>query len=203
MTRRWRPGDRVVLREVWRGRVWTGRPVTVVRDTPELVALHMPPGAVWKAARTPQGEPKRLPGGDWILGDAVRYGSALRLSQPGAAHSVEALFKENDDFVCWYINLEEAQRRTPIGFDYMDQTLDIVVYPDLSGWWWKDEDEFAVAQARGIYSPEEAAAIRQEGEKALERLLRREPPLDEAWEEWRPDPGWPVPQLPEGWDALG
>ena len=43
---------------------------------------------------------------------------------------------------CWYVNLQEPIRHTPIGFDTMDHTLDIVIYPDMSEWKWKDEDEF-------------------------------------------------------------
>ena len=31
--------------------------------------------------------------------------------------------------------------RTPMGFDYMDQMLDIVVAPDFSWYRWKDEPE--------------------------------------------------------------
>jgi hypothetical protein len=26
--------------------------------------------------------------------------------------------------------------------------------------------------------------------------LRREPPFDREWAEWRPDPGWAIPALP-------
>jgi hypothetical protein len=31
-------------------------------------------------------------------------------------------------------------------------------------------------------------------------VLAGEPPFDRDWKDWRPDPGWPFPQLPEGWD---
>lgn len=203
MSWRWQAGAQVVLREIWRGRVWSGRPVTVVQDMPELVALHIPPGTRWRPPRMRDGRPLRVPGDDWVLGDAVWFGGTLRLTQPGAAHSVEALFNEKGAFVCWYVNLEEPLRRTAMGFDYMDQTLDIVIAADLSAWWWKDEDEFAEAQAKGIYSPEQARAIRAEGERVIEVVRAGGPPFSDGWERWRPDPGWSLPTLPAGWDALG
>jgi len=28
-----------------------------------------------------------------------------------------------------------------------------------------------------------------------------DPPWPTGWEAWRPDPSWPVPELPPGWDA--
>ena len=43
------------------------------------------------------------------------------LVKPGAAHSVELLWNaETGQFLCWYINLQEPLRRTPLGFDTMD-----------------------------------------------------------------------------------
>ena len=27
-------------------------------------------------------------------------------------------------------------------------------------------------------------------------------PFEEGWENWRPDPDWPLPMIPEGWDQL-
>jgi hypothetical protein len=36
------PGEHVLLREVCQGKVWTLRPVIVVVDAPELVALDEP-----------------------------------------------------------------------------------------------------------------------------------------------------------------
>jgi Protein of unknown function (DUF402) len=39
---------------------------------------------------------------------------------------------EHDAFTCWYVNLEEPFHRTPIGIDFADLELDIVVLPD--GW---------------------------------------------------------------------
>ncbi len=126
----------------------------------------------------------------------------LRLTMPGDAHSVLLFWNERGQFVSWYIDLETQTSRALLGFDSMDQMLDIVVAPDLSWWRWKDEDELEEGLMRGIYSPEQARQIRAEGDRALARLLAREPPLDEPWEHWRPDPSWVPPKLIDGWEAV-
>jgi predicted RNA-binding protein associated with RNAse of E/G family len=106
------------------------------------------------------------------------------------------------DLICWYVNLEEPLRRTASGFDYMDQTLDIVISPDLSEWHWKDEDELAGAVSLGMISGGRAKELRAEGERVAELMKARKSPFDGGWESWRPDETWPVPKLPRGWDEL-
>ncbi|MBL0345175.1 MAG: DUF402 domain-containing protein [Anaerolineales bacterium] len=71
----------------------------------------------------------------------------LMLIVPGEAFSTY-LMRETDtkNLDCWYVNLQEPIRRTPIGFDTMDHTLDIVINPDMSEWKWKDDDEFVNVQ---------------------------------------------------------
>jgi hypothetical protein len=145
----------------------------------------------------------RVPADDWALADAVWTDSRmLYLMTPGAAHSVHLWWKAPDwSFGGWYVNLQEPIRRTRLGFDYMDQTLDIVIEPDLS-WHWKDEHEIDGALATGFLTPEQARAIRAEGERVIERLEARAAPFSDGWEQWHPDPDWPIPELPAGWDSL-
>lgn len=57
MMRPWAMGDRILIREVWRGRVWTARPVTVVQDTSDLIAFYMMPGTRYKHPRATDGGP--------------------------------------------------------------------------------------------------------------------------------------------------
>ncbi|TMB68286.1 MAG: DUF402 domain-containing protein [Chloroflexi bacterium] len=197
------PGDPVIVREVWQGKIWTVRALTIVRDEPDLLVLYQPAGAPWKRPHSLNGRPIRLPDQPWQLHDDAMPEDALRLILPGQAHSVLLIWRKQWELLCWYINLEEPFRRTPLGFDYMDQTLDIVVEPDMSSWRWKDEDEFEEAQAKGIYSRKQALEIRIEGERALERLLFRKPPFDERWEDWRPDPAWAKSAIGGGWHLAG
>jgi hypothetical protein len=106
-----------------------------------------------------------------------------------------------DDRQVWYVNLQDPLKRTRIGFDTVDHALDVVVELDGSSWEWKDEDELAGAVRDGLFSPEEAADFRRWGERAVDRILAREPPFDRGWEDWSPDPAWQAPDLPEGWDG--
>jgi hypothetical protein len=78
----------------------------------------------------------------------------------------------------------------------MDHALDVLVEPDGT-WSWKDEDDLAEAQALGVFSGEEVAAIRAEGERVLSA-----PPWPTGWEDWRPDPSWPGPELRQDWDVV-
>ena len=103
---------------------------------------------------------------------------------------------------CWYTNLEEPLRRILIRFDTMDDLLDIVVSPDRSEWHWKHENEFAEAVALGVYAEEAAHAIRAEGERAVQRLQKGDPPFASAWGSWKPPKGWGIPAMPVGWDRL-
>jgi len=99
------------------------------------------------------------------------------------------------------VNLQEPLRKTRIGFDTLDHELDVIV--EFNGSWrWKDEDELAEAISRGLLPAEDEPRLRSEGERAVRRIVEREPPFDRDWSDWRPDPAWPVPALPEGWDRI-
>ena len=104
---------------------------------------------------------------------------------------------EDGSFRGWYVNLEQPQQRTPLGFDFEDELLDIWVErgkePELL-----DEDELDEAVRRGYFKAQRAAEIRAKAERILAN-----PPWPTGWEDWQPDPGWQVPALPPGWDQLG
>ena len=200
-------GDRIVLREIWRGRVWSARPVIVVQDTPDMLVLYLPSGTPYKRPRTLDGKdvtPATRVLGEWLLADNVwpEDGEYLRLVIPGAPYSVLVFWLENHSAQRdWYINLEDPLCRTTIGFDYMNQILDIIVEPDLSSWFWKDEDEFQEAQELGLISLERARAMRAEGERVVEMLLSGKSVFN-GWENWEPDSAWEIPTLPEGWEKV-
>ena len=196
-----KPGEHVLLREVCQGKVWTLRPVTVVVDTPELVALYIPHGVTWRGAVTLGGETLRVPWEPWTQSAPKVWGNHfLRLSVPGEDYSIAAIWHSSWQMFGWYLNIEEALRPTGFGFDYMDWTLDVFISRDRRFHTWKDEKELAQGVRRGVYSPELAAHIRQVGERGLARFLAREAPFDQPWDKWRPDPGWELPVLPERWE---
>jgi hypothetical protein len=188
------------------GKVWGAVPFIVVQDKPELTVLYMSDGAITKMPSKPDGG--RVKASDrvtstWILQDRDwNKLSLLRLNIPNSMYSVLVFWNAADmSFRSWYINLEEPLRRTAFGFEFLDQWLDVIINPDLSGWHWKDEDEFQEAIDLGLISKEKAAHFRAEGERVANWIQSGQSPFN-GWEKWRPDPSWQTPVLPEGWDVL-
>jgi hypothetical protein len=158
--------------------VWSAYPALVVDD-----------GVVW----LPPGAPYAIGNdlfADWSYAFRVLRRPQLRVTRPGDAFSV-FLFRDG-----WYVNLEAPQRPTQLGFDYEDELLDVWVpfggAPELL-----DEDELAEAVARGFFTPERASEIHAKADRVL-----ADPPWPTGWEDWEPEAGWQVPDLPSGWDVL-
>lgn len=204
----WMPGNQIVLRFTWSGDLAWIEPVTVVEDSPECIALYLAEQTPIKrpvgsnglpVPRSRSHEPRSsVP---WHLGDACWVNtSVLWLARPGDAHAI-GLFWQGPtwEFLGWYGNLQEPLRRTRIGFDSADQALDVQIAPDRT-WRWKDEDEFASVQERGVISARDAVAIRDEGERVIAAVEANRWPFNAGWEHWRPDPAWPIPRIQEGWD---
>ena len=203
MTRYWQQGDQIVLREIFRGRIWSGRPYTIVEDTPQRFIIYMGVGVRWMRPVRRNSSAIRGRELHWTLREAVWPIEALRIVTPGRHHSVLLLWTEEfREFLKWYVNLEDPLTHSAVGFDYLDQFLDIEIAPDLSAWNWKDEDELEDAVANGLMTPQRADLIRAEGIRVIETLDKKAPPFDEQWHLWRPDPQWESPGLPVCWDDL-
>ena len=154
MTRHWQPGEHILLREISRGQVWSGRPYTVVEDTPCGLVLYSGAGVRWMRPARPDGINLRMREPTWVLREDTWYTEALRIVTPGSHHSVLLLWTTGfRELMLWYVNLEDPLIRTPIGFDYLDQLLDIEVAADLSEWRWKDEDQYITPPVRAMYVP--------------------------------------------------
>jgi uncharacterized protein len=199
------PGQTIVLRDILQGRIWAARPFLVVQDTPELLALYMPTGTAGRhGASADGGRPvsSDLLQGNWILREEVWAGPGrIRLTIPGKKYSVLLFWNPDGTLNRWYINLEEPLSRTNLGFDLQDKVLDVIVTPDLSNWYWEDEDELEEAVATGLMSNEEALEFRRVGIDAVNLLLSGKS-IFNGWENWKPDPSWLVPVLPVGWDKI-
>ena len=138
----WKPGQVIVIREIWQNKVYSVTPVRVVQDTMKWSALYLPPQTLCLWPHTREGKTIHIPRDEWVLdGGAWTSSDVLYLVQPGSGYTAVGFWNDDYIFHSWKINLEEPMRRTPLGFDYMDQLLDIVVNSDLSTWHWKDEDE--------------------------------------------------------------
>ena len=193
--KRFRRGEAVAVREIWRDRVWKARPWLVVHDRTDQFALYIPRNT---GAKVPPGS--GIPRDEWELEDGVWTRDTLRLTTPDVPHSV-LVWWEDGLFGGWYVNFEHPLVRSPVGFDYLDQELDINVHPDHS-WEFLDEDEFEEAQRLGVIQPDEATAVRQEAERVIERIEAWDSPFCDGWDDWRPEPDWDIPSLPAGWDHV-
>lgn len=197
----WAAGTPIVLREIWRGRVFEARPATIVEDAPEQTTLVIPGGVRCAVPVGDDGAELRLPDRPWRLEVRSRGPEPiLSFAWPDTGYSVLRWPTDGGASV-WYVNLQRPLERTPVGFDTTDHALDLLVRADGT-WAWKDEEELAEAVRLGLFTPGQASAFRAEGERALRRILDHESPFDRAWTGWRPDPSWPVPSLPDGWERV-
>ena len=177
-----RPGDVVELRSVHQGRVRSAFPWRVVADDGDALVLYLAVGSegAWMG-RDPDGRYLER----WVSDEPPhrhvwRRHHILSLSRRGASSSLWHFWDEDWNFVCWYVQLHAPLRETSEGLEMTDQALDVIVDPDGT-WRWKDEDDLAEAQALGVWTPEEAAAIRAEGERVIAAR-----PWPSGWEDWRP-----------------
>ena len=193
----WSRGASVLLRYIRYGKVRLAEPQILLQDDDGLVATYLPAGTPAKVPVT-DGRPLRGQADrDWGMRDHLWQAHALRLMRWGAGYSLILFWRpDTGAFDGWYVNVEEPLRRSRFGFDTDDLILDIKVEPDGT-WRWKDEDELEEAVRLGRFTQPESAEIRARAERVLE-----ERPWPTGWEDFRPDPAWPVPRVPEGWDVV-
>jgi hypothetical protein len=202
--RLWEPGEGIVMREVWRGRVYSIFPVRVVQDSPAWTALCLPRLATGLFPHTAEGMILRIPVEEWILKENPWQGEdILYLIHAGLGYTFTGWWDTGHVFGGWKIDLVEPPRRTRLGFDYMDQLLDVVVSPERSTWSWKDEEEVEEARARGLFTEAQVRDLYRRGEEALRLLRSGEPPFHVSWEGWKSEPAWQIPfDLPPGWEQV-
>jgi len=204
-----RPGETVAIQEVWHGRLWAARPATVVRDEDDLLVLWCPGGTPWKVAATPPGRAgpanrtdwyvDLLLRRDWVLVDDVWRTPTLWLLRAAEWRAVWVSLPAPAEGWQWYVNLQEPFVRTEAGIRATDLMLDVAVASDGS-WRWKDERDFEALVAHGLVDAATAGHVRAEAQRSVEEIARRAPPFDGEWLAWRPDPAWPRPELPHGWE---
>jgi len=215
VVRSFETGETVVRRDVHRsGRVWSEQALRVLGDTDEALVTACAPGA---EARWPALYAKARDDGDrsvrteafeamatgrWELTDAVWQETDLLLWKPPAAwFSINAFFVADGAgrrLRNWYVNFEHPTRRTEAGFDTFDLTVDLLIHPDLTGWEWKDEDEYAHVRRLGIVSDTEHQAVDDARARVLAMLADRAGAFAHAerWAAWAWEPAWPTPRLP-------
>ncbi len=97
----------------------------------------------------------------------------------------------------WYVNFEKPFLRRPgVGIDTLDLCLDLVVSPDLSGYHWKDEAEYAHMRRLGVIDDHLHHQVEQARGRAISMLDDRRGPFLGGQPTWTPDSAWPLPELP-------
>lgn len=198
-------GDQIVVRERANQKIWTARPMTVVQDTEDLIVLYMMPDSVMKHPRTPDGQsyPEFLQEPWNLVDERWSSGGALYFSRPRSHYAVAHIWAKNfRETKCWYVNLQQPYERTALGFDYLDQSLDIVISADLKTWQWKDAVEFENLQEKGIISRDDGDLMREVGLHVIANYRNDSLIFNDAWRSWRPPASWQVPVLKPGWDVL-
>ena len=129
-----------------------------------MLATYIPTGAAFDF---PPGE-WPIEGGrhPWDGKERWEGNGVLMLQRPGEAYAIWLFwFGEERAFRGWYVNLQEPFRRNGGGYDTQDLELDIVVPVDGRPWEWKDDELLDVRVAEGRFTPEQAAAAREEGRR--------------------------------------
>jgi len=216
---RFAEGATVVLRNVRNGKIWSAAPFRVIADTGAGLVIACWPGTENLAPATftewlrtgdasirAQAIP-HLASGQWELARftwrdttlTVRSGERDYFSVHRYAGGDRSSGKAHHRGG-WYVNFELPRQRTAIGVDTLDLLLDLLVEPDLSGYAWKDEDEYAHARRLGVIDDALHARLDEERQRVLALIESREAPFTEDWAIHQPDPHWATPELPP--DAL-
>jgi hypothetical protein len=209
MSHVWKRGDIIAWRAVFRNRVWSALSVIVVKDAPEEMVLTLPPGAECMAEKD-YAKGKKNGHRRWDFKDKAweletyfwRANRLLLLLAPQRYYSTIYFWNgSSNEFLCYYINFQLPFQRTHCGINTLDLELDLIINPDLS-YEWKDVDDFQKATEHGIISPEWIQGIENAKPEIFDQLEKRQYPFDGSWLDWRPDPSWSRPTLPENWDKI-
>lgn len=199
----WQSGASATLRGVG-DKVYWAFPTIVIQDSPELIVLYMPAGVDGKNVDHKPATSELFSANKLnVIDFQWQRTDVLMLIVPGEAFSTYIMRETGTkNLDCWYVNLQEPIRHTSIGFDTMDNMLDVVISPDMTTWRWKDDDEFAEAQKIGFYPSEKARDIWAEGEKAVQLITKERRDLYKKWEMWQANPEWELPILSPDWQKV-
>jgi hypothetical protein len=201
----WRPGTQILwVYQPPGDRPAAVQPVTVVRDDPGGLIAWLAAGTPTLETVRPDGRPRRADKSTMFTTERVqvrsvwRHHHCLRVAPAARRWSMWCCFDAvSGGFEGWYVNLEEPHRREELATITRDLVLDVVVDPDHVHRR-KDEDELRQAVLQGRYSPEEADRIRHLAEEVEAVIDVWGSPFCDGWEQFVPDPTWPLPALPPG-----
>jgi predicted RNA-binding protein associated with RNAse of E/G family len=188
--RRFISGEVITIREMFRGALWTARPVTVIEDTNENFVSYLAPGTLIDYPVDVEHGEKCFSmwlSGDWKLRKRTfKQPGILLIAPQGMPFVVFANIRDEGGVSSWYVNFQEPLRRTRQGFDTMDETIDLLVAPDFSDWHRKDEDELELAVSMGVYEQEHAQRLLDNCSSVEADLKAGNIPWDHRWSDWSP-----------------
>jgi protein associated with RNAse G/E len=203
----WNPGEVIAWRGLFRGLIWHAMPTYVINDTPQEIVLAIVPGAVCKVDKDyGRKSGKRVWDfieTEWKLDDFVWHTNrVLFILEPEKHYSINLFWNHaSNEFIGYYVNFQYPYVRNHCGIDAMDLELDIDIEPDLN-YRWKDVEDYKKAIECGIVPPDRVQGIEAVKPEILERIEKRQYPFDGSWVNWKPDPDWSPPRLPDGWDKI-
>lgn len=186
---------------MWRYGDGFAEPMTVVRDDDDALVAWLPAGTPVLRKVRADGRPLRADAATMfttptqVVEATWDDHDVLRIHATNAWWSVWVFFEAGTDvFEGWYVNIEDPHTRGDHETITRDHVLDLWVEPDRNHSR-KDEDELALAVQQGRYNRDEAELITGVAVQAEALIAAWGSPFCDGWEQWRPDPAWPVPQL--------
>lgn len=194
---RWEPGTQIR----WIYGDGFVEPMTVVRDDEQALVAWLPAGTPTRRLVRADGRPLRADPSTMFTAERVQVDAVwedhdvLRIAPTNAWWSVWVFFDATTHaFEGWYVNIEDPLTRGDQEVRTRDHVLDIQVEPDRTRSR-KDEDELELAVQQGRYNRDEAELITTVAEQAEELIDAWGSPFCDGWEDFTPDPTWPVPTL--------
>jgi predicted RNA-binding protein associated with RNAse of E/G family len=205
----WKPGDVIAWRGIYRERLWHVQPTILVRDSPEEIVLTLLPGTECIAEET-YARGKKHGQRRWSFVDhewkLAKYtwqtNRLLLIFEPEKYYSIILFWNHtSNDFLYYYVNFQLPFKRNLSAVDTLDLDLDLIIHPDFS-YEWKDIEDYQNAIAHGLILSEWSSAIETATDEVMGRLEKRQYPFDISWLDWKPDPDWQPPRLPQNWDKI-
>lgn len=194
-------GQTIVVREIWRNRLWSAVPHIWIDE----YLTYLPQGTLGAYASN-----RDLPYTDGMTREQRKLAamrtcdyrvverttdiSTLHFFTPESWARINLGWSENR-FLGWYVNFESPFELWYGGIQAKDLVLDLRIAPDAQ-WQWKDRDSFDTAVSDGLLPADLLPKLEAEAAIVLEMLRRRAGPFDPRWPDWKPDPTWETPILP-------
>lgn len=161
-------------------------PVSVLEDTDEHTMVSISAGTAIQAGLLTDGSkpPRNIPyrelaALDRVLGKTTWVNTNVVFIWKPEWHWDVRLYwsAESNQFIGWYINIQNCMRRADEGFVTTDHFIDIQVQPDRNRAF-KDEEELSDAVNLGLYTASEHNLIRSWAHAASQLIENRLWPFD-------------------------